>query len=116
MKLSHEEVLKIANLARLELSSEEVEKYSTQLSSILNYVQKLNELPDGENQETSPPQAGVEGKAPAALPMEGATRAPMIKPTPLRADEVVADKTLEASLKNAPSAEGTLFKVPKVIE
>ena len=42
--LSKEEIKHIANLARLELSEEEEEKYSKQLSSVLSYIDKLAEL------------------------------------------------------------------------
>lgn len=94
MKLSHEEVLKIAQLARLELSPEEVEKYSSQLSAILDYVGKLNTL-------------NVEGIEPTAHAVQ--------VPTPLRKDNLVQDKTLPESLKNSPLHEGSFFKVPRVI-
>lgn len=42
--LTPEEVRYIANLARLNLSTEEVEKYAQQLSSILDYVEILKEV------------------------------------------------------------------------
>ena len=41
--LSKDEVKKIANLARVEISEQEAEKYSTELSDILGFVEKLNE-------------------------------------------------------------------------
>lgn len=44
MPLSVDEVQHLAQLARLELSTEEIERYSRNLSSILNYVAKLQEL------------------------------------------------------------------------
>ncbi|MFH1767013.1 MAG: Asp-tRNA(Asn)/Glu-tRNA(Gln) amidotransferase subunit GatC [Patescibacteria group bacterium] len=44
VKLSKEEVLKIAKLAKLKLIDAEVIKYQEQLSDVLSYVQKLNEL------------------------------------------------------------------------
>ena len=44
MKLGRDEVLKIAQLARIELKEEEIEKYREQLSDILNYVDKLQEV------------------------------------------------------------------------
>lgn len=43
-KLSKEEVKKIANLSRLEASDKELEFYSKELSAVLRYVDKLNEL------------------------------------------------------------------------
>lgn len=94
MKLSKEEVLKIATLARLELSASEVEKYSHQLSSILEYVEKLNQL-------------NIEGIEPTAHAV--------LVPTPFREDRVAQDETMEKSLQNAPDREETFFKVPKVL-
>lgn len=44
MKLTKEEVQKIAELARIELKGEEIEKYREQLSDILGYVIKLQEV------------------------------------------------------------------------
>ena len=44
MKLTREEILKIAQLARIELREEEIEKYREQLSDILGYVGKLQEI------------------------------------------------------------------------
>ena len=41
--LSKEEVKKIANLARIEISEEEADKYATELSDILGFVEKLDE-------------------------------------------------------------------------
>lgn len=94
MKLSKDEVLKIANLARLELSPGEVEKYGDQLSAILDYVETLNKLDVKDIEPTA--------------------HAIMV-PTPFREDEPRADTTREKSLANAPDREETFFKVPKVI-
>jgi aspartyl-tRNA(Asn)/glutamyl-tRNA(Gln) amidotransferase subunit C len=94
MKLSREEVLKIANLARLNLTDAEVEKYTKELSSILDYVEKLNTLD----------VSAIEPTAHAVF-----------IPTPFRDDEMVADTTREGSLQNAPDREGDFFKVPRVI-
>jgi len=44
IKLTKKEVEKIADLANIELSKDEIEKYRVQLSSILRYVAKLSEL------------------------------------------------------------------------
>jgi aspartyl-tRNA(Asn)/glutamyl-tRNA(Gln) amidotransferase subunit C len=43
-KLSREDVLKLARLARLDLTDEEVEKYRTELSEILQYVEQLQDV------------------------------------------------------------------------
>lgn len=48
--LSKKEVQKIASLARIEITNEEAEKYSKELSDILGFVEKLNEA-DTENVE-----------------------------------------------------------------
>lgn len=94
MKLSPEEVLKIARLARLRLHAADVEKFSSQLSSILTYVEKLNQL------DTSK--------------IEATAHAVEI-PTPFRADITARYTDQELSLNNAPARDGNFFKVPKVI-
>jgi aspartyl-tRNA(Asn)/glutamyl-tRNA(Gln) amidotransferase subunit C len=43
-KLTREDVLKLARLARLDLTDEEVEKYRTELSDILQYVEQLQSV------------------------------------------------------------------------
>ncbi|MEZ4516118.1 MAG: Asp-tRNA(Asn)/Glu-tRNA(Gln) amidotransferase subunit GatC [Chloroflexota bacterium] len=44
MSLTHEDVAWIANLARLAVTDEEIEAYRTQLSAVLDYAARLNEL------------------------------------------------------------------------
>lgn len=44
MKINESDIKKVAKLARLELSPEEMDEYSIQLSGILEYVDKINEL------------------------------------------------------------------------
>ncbi|HEC21171.1 MAG TPA: Asp-tRNA(Asn)/Glu-tRNA(Gln) amidotransferase subunit GatC [Candidatus Peregrinibacteria bacterium] len=51
--ISKEEVLHIAKLARLKLSSPEVEKFSTQLSGILDYMEILKEVDTTDVKPTS---------------------------------------------------------------
>ena len=94
MKLSAEAVKKIAHLARLEVSEQEVDKFSTQLSSILEYVEHLNDL------DTS-------GVTPIASTLGQAT--------PLREDVAISNPARTTILEHAPDREGPLFKVPKVI-
>lgn len=94
MSLTKEQVLKIADLARLDLSEAEVEKYGSQLSSILKYVETLNQL-------------DVSSIEPTAHAVSVAT--------PFREDVAVQDDTLEKSLRNAPDQEVPFFKVPKVL-
>ncbi|MCT4592331.1 MAG: Asp-tRNA(Asn)/Glu-tRNA(Gln) amidotransferase subunit GatC [Candidatus Gracilibacteria bacterium] len=56
--ISQDEIKKIANLARLDLTDEEVVKFSNELSSILDYFEKLNEL-DTENEEMTLQITGI---------------------------------------------------------
>ncbi|HYU80850.1 MAG TPA: Asp-tRNA(Asn)/Glu-tRNA(Gln) amidotransferase subunit GatC [Vicinamibacterales bacterium] len=92
--LSAAEVLRIAQLARLELTPEEVELFARQLANILQYVEQIREL------DTSgvPPTSHVMNQ-----PVE-------------RVDERVPSLTREEALENAPEAatEAGLFKVPRV--
>ncbi|MDX1535465.1 MAG: Asp-tRNA(Asn)/Glu-tRNA(Gln) amidotransferase subunit GatC [Candidatus Spechtbacterales bacterium] len=48
MELSKEEVKKIANLARLEISEDEVDYYADELSDVLDYVEQLNKVETGK--------------------------------------------------------------------
>lgn len=53
MKISKEEVKHIAMLSRLELDEREIELYQDQLSRILEYVEKLNEIDTSQIEPTS---------------------------------------------------------------
>ena len=98
MKLSEKEVRYVAGLANLNLSEEEVERMSREMSEILTHMDKLNEL------DTS----GVEPMA-QVLYDAGDTAT-------LRADEPGRSLTSEEALANAPQSGAGHFKVPKVIE
>jgi len=95
MPLSLEEVEHIATLARLELSVEEKARYRQQLSAILDYIRKLQELDTTD----IPPTSSV---------LSGAG--------PLRADESRPGLSREALLENAPEVERGQFKIPPVFE
>lgn len=92
--LSREEVLHIAHLARLELSEEEIEAYQRQLSSILEYFARLQEV----DTEGIPPTASV-------LPPR----------TVLRNDEPRPGLSKEEILANAPDVTDGQFRVPPVL-
>jgi aspartyl-tRNA(Asn)/glutamyl-tRNA(Gln) amidotransferase subunit C len=94
MALSHDEVRRIAELAKLDLSDEEVALYATQLSHILDYFERLKAL------DTSriPPTASV-------LPLKNVFRADRAAPA-LPPDEVIA---------NAPAAADHQFVVSAVL-
>lgn len=104
MKITREDVLRVAELAHLELSEAEIEMFSRQLDSILSYVEKLNEL-DTSNVE---PLAQV---APPAGSGQGAGAG-----TPLRQDEPAPCDIIGDVLAGAPDASPPYFRVPRVIE
>jgi aspartyl-tRNA(Asn)/glutamyl-tRNA(Gln) amidotransferase subunit C len=95
MKITHEVVEYVAHLGRLELEPEEVELYTTQINSILEYMDQLNTL------DTS-----------TVEPMTHAI--PMVNV--LREDKVVDSLSTEASVGNAPARKESFFKVPPIIE
>ena|SRR5579863_6759248 len=101
MKISREEVLRVAELAHLELTESEVAKYHQQLDSILDYIAKLNAV-DTANVEpmAQAMAAGAENGVNAAL----------------RDDVIVPCSIGNEVLERAPDAEGPYFRVPKVIE
>ncbi len=94
-KISSEDVAKVAKLARLRFTDEEIEAFKGQLNTILEYVAKLEEL------DTS----GVE---PTFHLLEHRN---VVRP-----DEVKPSLSQEEALQNAPMAEKGHFVVPKIIE
>lgn len=99
MKITREDVLYVAQLAHLELTEEEVEKFRAQLDGILSYIDKLKEL-------------NVSGVEPMAQILE-AHAAPEAT---LRDDVVRPCEVSQAILQQAPQAKAPYFRVPKVIE
>jgi len=99
MKLTREDVLKVAELAHLELSHAEVEMYRSQLESILTYSDKLNELDT----------LAVEPLA------QVLTASPVENPS-LREDTAEACGMADALLEIAPDPSRPYFRVPKVID
>lgn len=95
MPVSVEQVRYIARLARLRFTEEEEQRLAEEMSEIISYVEKLNEL------DTS----GVE-------PMSHVLDLYNV----VRKDEIAQRISREEALKNAPDADGTFFRVPKVIE
>jgi aspartyl-tRNA(Asn)/glutamyl-tRNA(Gln) amidotransferase subunit C len=99
VKITREDVLRVAELAYLDLSEDELEKYRRQIDEVLDYIGKLNEL------DTS----GVEPMA-QVLADDQAADATM------REDLVVSSAVAEDVLRQAPDPEPPYFRVPKVIE
>ena len=98
MTLTEKDVRYVAELAHLELTDEEVKRFLPQLDSILQYMQKLNELDTTQ----------VE-------PMAQAIYASKENPA-LRSDEPRQSLGQDETLANAPESGTGCFKVPLVIE
>lgn len=95
MTLTKEQVEHIAQLARLKLTAEEVDRYRVQLSAILDYANRLQSV------DTSgiPPTSSV-------LPPRSV----------LREDTARPGLALEDLLRNAPESENGQFRVPPVLD
>lgn len=95
MKIDKDTVKKISHLARLELDESKSEEMAGEMSKILGWMEKLNEV------DTS-------------------TTAPLIHISTelnvLRNDEIGNMVSHERALKNAPKKDSNYFRVPKVIE
>ena len=111
MKVTDKDVAYVAGLANLELTADERTAMLRDLNSILEYVDRLNEL------DTSgvPPMAQVSDKYGVDATKQGSERFAYAS----REDVLEGlRKSLphEVALANAPESDGTFFKVPKVIE
>jgi aspartyl-tRNA(Asn)/glutamyl-tRNA(Gln) amidotransferase subunit C len=95
MSLTLEEVRKIAHLARLNLSENEIAMYGPQLSRILEFVEQMNQT-DTSNVE------------PLAHPLDLSQ--------PLRIDTVNEPNLRDKFQQIAPQVEAGLYLVPKVID
>ena len=94
-KIDESQVRTVAKLARLDLSEREVAEFSSELSAILGYIEKLNEL-------------DINSVEPLAhcLPIHNV----------FRDDSVKSSLETEDVLRNAPQREGEFFKVPKILD
>lgn len=90
-----EDVRKVAALARLSLSDEELATYGEQLTKILNYVEVLNEV-DLEGVQPMPHAVELQNV------FRGDVRQPSLERT--------------AALANAPKSDGQYFQVPQILE
>ena len=95
MKVSAEEVKKIALLSRLEIKEDRVEAVQQQLSDILSYMELIEQADISEVEPTAD-----------AVSMSNV----------MRDDAPQESLPNEDALQNAPEAEGGYFKVPKVIQ
>jgi aspartyl-tRNA(Asn)/glutamyl-tRNA(Gln) amidotransferase subunit C len=94
-KIDEAQVRNVAKLSRLELTEAEIEEFTGQLSAILDYVEKMNELDTTD----------VEPLA-HCLPISNV----------LREDCAKESLGTEKTLTNAPQRDGEFFKVPKILD
>jgi len=85
----------VAQLARLNLTKEEEQKFGAQLGQILGYIAKLNELDVSQVEPTA-----------HAVPLVNVTRP----------DEIRPSLSNEEALRNAPASANGLFIVPKIVD
>jgi aspartyl-tRNA(Asn)/glutamyl-tRNA(Gln) amidotransferase subunit C len=94
-KIDESQVRQVAKLSRLDLTDDEVARFSIELSAIVEYIEKLNEL-------------DIDSVEPLAhcLPIGNV----------FRADEIRPSLDTEAALSNAPQRHDEYFKVPKILD
>jgi len=111
MKVTEKDVAYVADLANLELTDEERKGMLRDLNSILEYVDRLNELDTSD----VPPMAQVSDRYGVDESKQGSARFAYAS----REDILEGlRKSLphEEALANAPDADEDFFRVPKVIE
>lgn len=91
---SQQDVIHVADLARLELTAEEIDRFTAQLVSILDHVESVRALDTSQ-------------VAPTAHPLEISNV--------VRADEVTLTLDRDEVLAQAPAAESGRFKVPPIL-
>ncbi len=94
MELSHDEVRRIAELAKLDLTADEVNLYGGQLSNILQYFQRLETIDTSHVSPTA-----------SVLPLKNV----------LRLDVAAQPITPETAVANAPDKEDNQFRVSAVL-
>ncbi len=95
MKITAETVKYVAHLARLELDRNEIDEYTNQLNSILEYMDTLNSLDTSSIEPTS-----------HSIPLNCVMRDDIVRPS----------FATDASTQNAPEKIGSFFRVPPIIE
>lgn len=98
MKLSRQDIIKLANLSRLKLTDEEVERYQTELSSILDYVAQLDKVDVSDLKPT--------------YQVTGLTSQDV---NASRDDEVTEQISKEELFKNLPDQQDGYIKVKRMI-
>lgn len=95
MSISKEEVLKVAHLARLNMTEDKMDEYTENLSNILDLVAQMNQI-------------NTDDVIPLSNPLDAVQR--------LRPDIVTEINQRELFQSSAPQVEDGLYLVPKVIE
>lgn len=95
MKITREEVEHVAQLARLEFSETEKDRFTTQLNTILEYMETLGKLDTARVEPTF-----------HAIAIKNVFREDTVNPSIPR----------DLSLSNAPDGDRGFFRVPKIIE
>lgn len=95
MAISKEEIIHIAKLASLNLTEDEIEKYAKDMTDILEFAEIVNNLDTNEIKET----VGINGEY-----------------NVFRKDEIKPSMDRDELLKNSPSSEDGMFRIPKVIQ
>ena len=93
-KITSNDVRKVAQLARLELSEDQIELYTSQLEKILGYVAQLEQV---DTQDVAPTTRAVE--------VINVLREDLVKSTTIRNE----------LLDQAPEREGDFYRVPKIM-
>ncbi len=92
--IERKDVEYVAWLARLELSEDEIDRFTRQLGQVLEHAEKIKSLDTREVKPTSHP-----------IPLKNVMREDVVKP----------GLTQEEALSNAPRSEGGYFVVPRII-
>ncbi len=95
MTFDEQEVRRVAALAALTLTDDEVTLFAAQIGRILTFVEKLQEV------DTS----GIDPTPDAGMPLSA-----------LRPDDVQPSLSRDDALRNAPDTQDGMFRVPKVLE
>lgn len=95
MAVSKEEIIRIANLADLNLDEKDIDKYTKNITDILEFAEIVNKLDTEKIKET----IGINGEY-----------------NVFREDEVKTSLEKEEVLRNAPSQDEGMFRIPKVIQ
>ena len=103
MSLTSSDIARIANLARLELATDESERMLTKINGFFDIVEKMRAV-------------DTAGILPMAHPVDANTAGVATMALRLREDRVSEPNQREANQQSAPAVENGLFLVPKVIE